>query len=589
MAVDPPVALSRPVLVSSTRPRLLDRAPQVAHRQGSHPGPRFEDIAERAGVRFQYECGATRDLFIADTMGGGVALFDFDGDGWLDIYFVNGCRLPFDRKCPPRPNKLYRNRGDGTFEDVTERAGVAGRGFGMGCAVGDYDNDGHDDLFVTGLSETVLYRNRGDGTFEDVTRRAGVSSSRWTTAAGFGDLDGDGDLDLVVVTYVDADPEKVLECRDESRRPIHCPPSTFPGQLDHLFRNNGDGTFTDESRVAGIEGPGGRGLGLAIVDLDGDGRLDLFVANDGSANFLFRNLGGLRFEEVGTTAGAAYNGMGQATASMGVVADDLNGDGRIDLFHTNFINQTNTLRWNLGGGLFTDATLASSLAASSRSKTGFGTVACDVDNDGDLDLFVANGHTDDQPWFNTPMAQTAQLFLGRDQGRFHLSGPEVAPYFSRPVVGRGVAAGDLDNDGRVDIVVVHRDAPAVLLHNLTEGGHWLGLRLRGTRSGRSPVGASATCRANGRTTVRWVTSGTGYLSSNDPRLWFGLGSARSVERLEVRWPSGRVQIWSDVTADRILDLREGDQPECLVAGPQSGAKTAVSGTITGEAIHRPVQ
>ncbi len=339
MAVDPPVALSRPVLVSSTRPRPLDRAPQVAHRQDSHPGPRFEDIAERAGVRFQYECGATRDLFIADTMGGGVALFDYDSDGWLDIYFVNGCPLPFDRKSPPRPNKLYRNRGNGAFEDVTERAGVAGRGYGMGCAVGDYDNDGHDDLFVTGLSETVLYRNRGDGTFEDVTRRAGVSSSRWTTAAGFGDLDGDGDLDLVVVTYVDADPEKVLECRDESRRPIHCPPATFPGQLDHLFRNNGNGTFTDESREAGIEGPGGRGLGLAIADLDGDGRLDLFVANDGTANFLFRNLGGLRFEEIGTTAGAAYNGMGQATASMGVVAvlgcgDDSGLDKRYPVYGT---------------------------------------------------------------------------------------------------------------------------------------------------------------------------------------------------------------------------------------------------------------
>jgi hypothetical protein len=428
----------------------------------------------------------------------------------------------------------------------------------MGCAVGDFDNDGHDDLFVTGLSDTVLYRNRGNGTFEDVTRRAGVSSSRWTTAAGFGDFDGDGDLDLVVAAYVEADPAKVFECRDEFGRPIHCPPYRFPAQLDHLFRNNGDGTFTDISRAAGIEIPDGQGLGLAIADLDGDGRLDIFVANDGTANFLFRNLGGLRFEEVGTNAGAAYDGTGRATASMGVVAEDLNGDRRIDLFHTNFVNQTNTLHRNVGSGLFVDGTLAANLAAPSRSKTGFGTVALDVDNDGYLDLFIANGHTDDQPWFNIPMAQSPQLFLGREHGRFELVGPEVSPYFARPVVGRGVAAGDLDNDGRVDLVVVHRDVPVALLHNRTPGGHWLGLRLRGTRSGRTPVGACVTCRAGGRTSVRWLTSGTGYLSSSDPRLWFGLGPAQVVDHLVVRWPSGAVQAWSELTADRILELREGE-------------------------------
>jgi tetratricopeptide (TPR) repeat protein len=553
-----PVALRGPVLKSSTLPQPSARSLQTATRHD--PGPRFEDIADRSGVRFRYDCGATRDFFLGDIMGGGVALFDFDDDGWLDIYFVNGCPLPFEPQSPPQPNRLYRNRGDGTFEDVTERARVAGQGYGMGCAVGDFDNDGHDDLFVTGLSQTVLYRNRGDGTFEDVTHRAGVSSSRWTTAAGFGDLDGDGDLDLVAVTYVEADPKNVPDCRDEFGKSIHCSPTRFPAQLDHVFRNNGNGTFTDVSRDAGIEVPEGRGLGLAIADFDGDGRLDLFVANDATPNFLFRNLGGLRFEEVGVTAGAAYDGAGQSTASMGVVADDLNGDGRIDLFHTNFINQTNTLRWNLGAMLFVDGTLAANLAAPSRSKTGFGTVAFDADNDGRLDLFVANGHTDDQPWFNTPMALTAQLFLGREQGRFEVTGSEVSPYFSRPVVGRGVAAGDLDNDGRVDLVVVHRDAPAVLLRNCTRGGHYLGLRLRGTRSGRSPIGACVTCRAGGRTWVRWLTSGTSYLSSNDPRLWFGLGSAEMVESLEVRWPSGTVQRWSDVAADGLLDLREGENP-----------------------------
>jgi tetratricopeptide (TPR) repeat protein len=551
----PARALSRPRLRSST----LGATPTAPVLAAGLPRaqPRFEDVAQRVGVSYRYESGATPDLFIGDTMGGGVALFDFDSDGWLDIYFVGGCALPFDRKAPPHPNKLYRNRRDGTFEDVTEHAGVAGSGYGMGCAVGDFDNDGHDDLFVTGLDRTILYRNRGNGTFEDVTTRSGVVSSRWSTAAGFADLDDDGDLDLVVVTYVAADPRSAMECRDNAGRLIHCQPERFPGQPDHLFRNNGDGTFTDVSHAAGVDLADGKGLGLAIADLDGDGRLDLFVANDGTPNFLFRNLGGLRFEEVGLTAGVAYDGAGLPTASMGVVAEDLNGDGRLDLFHTNFVNQSSTLRWNLGGGRFADGTLAANLAAPSRAKTGFGTVALDVDNDGILDLFVANGHTDEQPWFNCPMAQTPQLFLGDGQGRFALARAEASPYLSSMVVGRGVAAGDLDNDGRVDLVVVHRDGPVAVLRNSTAGGHWLGLRLHADRGPLRPVGAQVTCRAGGRSCRRWVTAGTGYLSSSDPRLWFGLGTARSIDQLEVRWPSGLIQTWQDLPADQIIDLTEG--------------------------------
>ncbi len=556
----PPPAPSPPPVVRGVASRSATPAAR-AEPSTAGAGPRFEDEAARRGLAFAYDPGPPGDLFIGNTMGGGVGLLDFDDDGWLDVYFVNGCRLPVDRGRPPAPNRLFRNRGDGTFDDVTARAGVGGVGYGMGCAVGDFDNDGLDDLVVTGLGSLVLYRNRGDGTFDDVTARSGLASSRWCTAAGFGDLDGDGDPDLVVVTYVEADPGRSPECRDSSGRPIHCPPGKFPAQFDHLFRNNGDGTFTDVSREAGLEVPDGRGLGLAIADLDGDGRLDLFVANDAVPDFLFLNRGGLRFEEVGAASGVAYDGNGNATASMGVVADDLDGDGRIDLFHTNFRNEGNTLLRNLGPGLFADASARAGLDAPSRPVTGFGAAALDADNDGRLDLFVANGHVDDQPWIRVHMAQPPHWYSGRPGGRFEAAGPGAAGgYFARTVVGRGVAAGDLDNDGRVDLVVVHRDAPAALLRNASRGGHWLGLRLRGAASGRTPVGARVTCRAGGREVARWVTGGTGYLSAHDPRLWFGLGDATSIDELEVRWPSGTAQRFSGLGVDRILELREGGDP-----------------------------
>jgi enediyne biosynthesis protein E4 len=531
------------------------------------PGPRFEDVSRSAGLTFRYTSGATDDLFIADTMGGGVGLIDYDDDGWLDIYLVNGCPLPFDPRTPPAPNKLFHNRRDGTFEDVTERAGVAGRGYGMGCTVGDFDNDGRDDLFVTGFRDTLLYHNRGDGTFEEVTDRAGVRSSRWCTAAGFADLDGDCDLDLVVVTYVDADPNRPISCNDATGRRIHCTPGSYRAHFNHLFRNNGDGTFTDVARQAGLEVRDRAGLGLAIADFDGDGRLDLFVANDADPNSLFRNLGGLRFEEVGVTAGLAYNGEGHATASMGVVAEDLDGDGLIDIFHTNLINEASTLARNLGGGLFADVTEQSGLVTPSRSVTGFGAVALDADNDGRLDLFVANGHVDDKPWQNRPMAELPHFYRSIAEGRFEpTDAAATGAYFTRPVVGRGAAAGDLDNDGRLDLIVVHRDAPLAVLRNTSDAGHSLGLRLRGKLS--TPVGARVTCRARGRTMVRWITTGAGYLSSHDSRLWFGLGTSRSVDSLEIRWPSGAEQKWSDVAGDRILEILEGQEPAMWMSLPR---------------------
>ncbi|WP_165251128.1 FG-GAP-like repeat-containing protein [Paludisphaera soli] len=553
----PPVALSRPVRAKAASDvgRLAASAAQTAS-----PVVRLqlEDVTASAGISYQYDCAAKGDLYLGDTMGGGVGLIDYDDDGRLDIYFVNGCRLPYDPADPPGPNKLYRNRGDGTFEDVTEKAGAPGQGYGMGCVVGDYDGDGRDDLFVTGLGRTVLYRNKGDGTFEDVTEKAGVGSDRWTTAAGFGDFDGDGDLDLFVVTYVSADPVNVPECRDGTGRALHCSPALFEAQPDLLFRNDGDGTFTDVSRESGVDAaPGGRGLGMAVADLDGDGRLDVFVANDLSPDFLFLNRGGLRFEESALEAGVALNGAGRATASMGVVADDLDGDGLTDLFVANFLNEPDSLFRNLGKGLFVDATLGANLHASGPIATGFGVAAPDFDDDGRPDLFMANGHVDDQPWINTPMAQLPQAFHGGEGGRFEPIDPSTVPYLSRRVVARGLAAGDLDGDGRVDLVVVHRDAPAVVLKNTTPGGRSVGLRLRG-RSGSTPVGARVACRVGGKEQVRILSSGTGYLSAHDPRLWFGLGGAERAESIRVRWPSGLEQEFADLPAGGVFELREGE-------------------------------
>lgn len=553
-------APSEPVVL---RPHLRSRVPRsgpalasAATKPTAAQPFTFEDIASRAHLDFQYDCGARAALDLPDTMGGGVGLLDYDNDGRLDIYLVNGCRLPLDPSRPAHPNRLYRNQGDGSFKDVTNRAGVSGLGYGMGCAVADYDDDGDVDLFLTGLNATVLYRNRGDGTFEDVTQPSGVASDRWTTAAGFADLDLDGDLDLVAVTYVEIDPRNTPDCRDPLDKPMHCPPGHFPAQVDHLFRNNGDGTFTDVSREAGFDVPAGLGLGLTIVDLDEDGKLDVFVANDAAPDFYFHNLGGLRFEEIGVNSGLGYDGSGRATASMGVIADDLDDDGRVDIFHTNFLNEPNTLHHNLGSGLFIDQTLQAGLEAPSRPVTGFGVQTLDVDNDGRLDLFVANGHVDDRPWAGHPMAQPPHLYRGLGRGRYGLEQTRSATsYLGGRYVGRGAAAGDLDGDGRVDLVVVHRDAPVSVLRNTTEGGHWLACRLVGQKP-RDAFGSRVSCRVHDRISTRWLTTGS-YLSASETLVRFGLGTADRVDRVEVRWPSGRLESWNNLQAGRIVELHEG--------------------------------
>jgi len=529
--------------------------------------PRFEDDAAGAGLRFRYENGASPLHLTPESVGGGVALLDYDGDGRLDVYCVQAG--PF----PPRPDsryegdRLFRNRGDGTFEDATVAARVAGmkRGYGHGAAVGDYDNDGHPDLFVTRWGAYALYRNRGDGTFEERTGSAGLDGDRgWPTSAAFADLDNDGDLDLYVCHYAAFDTVRPQICRDQtSKKNISCSPLSLVPEPDHVFRNDG-GRFVDVTAEAGVREHDGRGLGVVAADLDGDGRVDLFVANDQSANFLWRNTGGFRFEEVGAEAGAAANAQGGYKAGMGVACGDLDGDGREDLAVTNFYGEATTFYKNLGGGMFADRTGAIGLARPSRDVLGFGVTMFDANNDGRLDLMTANGHVDDlRP--EEPYEMPAQLLIGTETGRLVDVTAEAGSPFRAVCIGRGLAAGDLDNDGRPDALLLPQNRPLVYFHNRTAGaGHFLSVLLQGRASNRDGVGARITLHSAGRRQVAQRTGGGSYCSAGDPRMHFGLGSATRVDTLEVRWPSGRVDRHEGLAADAGYRLREGDpRPELL--------------------------
>jgi hypothetical protein len=527
--------------------------------------PRFVDATDSAGLRWGKSTLALRGWNLVETMGGGGGFVDYDGDGWLDIYFVSYSTRP-QADGRVTGDALYRNNRDGTFTDVTEKAGIRGARRGMGLAAADYDGDGRTDLFVSAYGESVLYRNQGDGTFRDVTAAAGVSNRLWGCSTTFLDYDRDGRPDLFVSNYLEFDPEKETSypCDMIDEHPF-CTISKFKGQPSVLFRNRGDGTFEDASAPAGIASLEGKGMGVVAADLDDDGWVDVFQTNDSAPNFLFRNLGNGRLRDVALEAEVAFDPSGRTTGVMATDAEDVDGDGRLDLLVTNFNNQGTFLHLNQGGMTFVDRGTNAGLSTATFKVSSFGArfLDYDYDNDGDPDLFVAAGHPFApvaRVWPEIRYAEPPFLFEN-DGGRFTNGAPERGEALLSPRVGRGLAVGDYDNDGDPDVLLLAVSEPPRLLRN--DGGNrnrWLGVRLVGTRSGRDAVGARVAVTAGGRTRVRALVGGASYLTVSDPRLLFGLGSMARVESVEVRWPSGHVDRLGPVETDRYLTVTEGQDP-----------------------------
>ena len=527
----------------------------------------FTNVAAQAGLSATTVFGGReQNRYLLETTGCGAAFFDYDDDGWLDAFLVNGTTLEGFPKGQEPTNHLYRNRGDGTFEDVTARAGLAASGWGQGVCAGDYDNDGAPDLYVTYYGQSRLYRNRGDGTFEDVTARAGLTETRlrWGTGCAFVDYDHDGKLDLFVANYIDLDlktapvPESGL-CRYRGIK-VACGPPGLVGGKNALYRNRGDGSFADVSERAGItKASGTYGLGVSTLDFDADGWTDLYVANDSNPSTLYRNKGDASFEDVAIGAGCAFSADGKNQAGMGVAVGDWDGNGTLDIFKTNFAGDTSTLYANSGDGYCEDRTYASGVGINTR-WLGWGAGFLDLDNDGWLDLFLANGHVYPEAWQIPGEASYKQrkvVYWNRAGGKFEDVSERLGPPATTPEAARGAAFGDFDNDGSVDVLVNNvNDAPS-LYRLASRGSHWITLKLVGTRSNRSAIGARVRCIVSGMRLEDEVRGGGSYISQNDLRVHFGLGRTTRVEGVLVRWPSGAVERWSDIAADQILTLKEG--------------------------------
>ena len=527
---------------------------------------KFTDVTAALGVNFRNLASHTSKKYLIETMGGGAALFDYDNDGLLDLFLVNGAPLtdPTPKGTIPQKtgqqfwNRLYHQKRDGTFEDVTEKAGLEGSGYGMGVAVGDYDNDGNADLFVTAYGGNRLYHNNGDGTFTDVTERAGVGGGGWSTSAAWVDLDNDGLLDLIVLRYMEWDFGDIWCGPHQPGFRSYCDPKLFPPATPLVYHNDGDGHFTEISKRIGLSKPG-KGLGIAFADYDRDGHLDICVANDSMFQFFYHNKGDGTFEEVGLMAGVSVDSEGGTYAGMGVDFADYDNDGLPDLLITDLGNQAYALYKNNGDGTFTYTTFASGLADITRPHSGWGVRFMDVDNDGWKDLLIAQGHDMDNVELTTPNLRYREppILIRNTEGKFADISRSGGSVFNEPWVGRGMALGDIDNDGRLDAVITTNDGAVHILRNETiTRNHWLILKLVGHRSNRDAIGAEVKLTTSKGIQFQTVTTAGSYLSSSDKRVHFGLGAEGVAEKVEIRWPSGTVQALEAVSADQILKVDE---------------------------------
>ena len=526
------------------------------------PLPQFVDIARQAGVVFHHTNGASPDKHLVETMGSGGLFFDYDGDGWPDIFIVDGGSIADPAANQRARHRLFHNRGNGTFEDVTDRSGIRHRQYGMGACSGDFDGDGRPDLYVTGYGANTLYRNQGNGVFADVTATAHIGDSRWSTGCAFADLDGDGDLDLWVTNYVDADRAHNPFCGDaKAGVRFYCHPLKFEPLTNTVYRNDGNGVFTDVTAASGVGRLRSNGLGVVIVDYDNDGRPDVFVANDTMPNFLFHNDGNMRFTEKGLVSGIAVAADGRARAGMGIDTGDYDGDGRLDLVITNLDFEMHTLDRGLDRGLFAYASTESGIGFPTLPFVGFGVAFLDYDNDGLLDIAIADGHIlDNAPLFRagSTYMQRKLLFRNTTGRHFEETGRMSGPAFAVQRVSRGLAVADIDNDGDLDLLVTNNGQDAELLRN--DGGNrgnWLQVRLRGRASNTDAVGARVRVTTGTHTQFRDIKAGSSYLSQNDLRTHFGLGTSTRVDRLEVVWPGGVVESIPGLAANQIVTIQQG--------------------------------
>jgi hypothetical protein len=539
-------------------------SPLTSSIRADNTAPAFEEIpASAGGISWVHVSGRSPMAHLPETVGAGCAFLDYDNDGWMDIYLVNSGRCDFYEPVQPLRNALYHNNRDGTFTDVTQKAGVPGDAYGMGIAVGDYDGDGFPDLYVTQYPRSILYHNNGDGTFTDVTAKAGVAAPGWATSAVWFDYDNDGRLDLFVCHFVDYSKAKLKFCGDRlTGERFYCIPTIYDPMPCWLFHNNGDGTFTDVSKESGISKPLAKAWGVVAADINNDGRMDLYVTNDTVPNFLFANRGKGQFEEIGLLAGVGVNVFGKPRSGMGVDAADYDQDGWIDLFEANVDHEMYSIYHNDRNETFSDVANPSGIGAATRLMSGWGLKFFDYDNDGDLDLLLCNGHPDDAVDKRIEGVKSLEpllLFRNTGKGFENVSG-QGGPIFSKPLSGRGLALGDFDNDGSVDVLVTqNNNAPVLLRNNNGRQNHWLGIRLVGTRANIDAIGAKITYQSGDLKRHQFKVGGGSYLSSHDPRMVLGLGKRTKIDWLEIQWPqpSGKTEQFTGLPIDRYITVVEG--------------------------------